>query len=95
MANINGQDMVDIMAQGIESIVKPHVRDVIVANLISEFKDKITEVVDKELSEMIFQAQSHENQGEFRKDFLLLIEWSKGQAEYKKKYSVVSEIVED
>ena len=94
MANVTGKDIVDIMAEGISANVKDHIRDRIVNEMVEDFKGRITEVVDEKLSEMVFNAYSRENPREMRKELALLIEWTKGQAEYKKKYSLQSEIVE-
>ena len=95
MAEVTGKDIVDMMAEGIETFVKDHIRQELIKTLVSQFEDEITMVIDKKLSEMIFNAYSQENPHEMRKELGLLIEWSKGQAEYKRKYELVSELVEE
>ncbi len=94
MANVTGKDIVDFMAEGISTYVKDHMRDQIVNEMVEEFRETITDVVDEKLSEMVFNAYSQENPREMRKEMVLLIQWAKGQAEYKKKYSLQSEMVE-
>lgn len=95
MAEVTGKDIVDLMAEGIESFVKDHLKKELVDRLVGQFTEEITAIIDEKLSEMIFNAYSQQNHGEMRKELALLIEWSKGQAEYKKKYTLVSELVHD
>jgi len=95
MTSVTGKDIVDMMAEGIEYHVKTHIKDQLVSRLVKEFESEITEVIDEKLSEMVFNAYSQENHLEMRKELSLLIEWSKGQAEYKKKYTLVSEMVDE
>ena len=89
-----GKDIVDFMAEGISTFVKGHIREKIVSEMVDDFRERITQEVDSKLSEMVFNAYSQENPREMRKELLLLIEWSKGQAEYKRKYTIQAEEVE-
>jgi len=91
---LQGKDMVDMITEGVSTFVKDHVREQIINDMVEDFKARITEKVDEKLSEMVFNAYSQENKMGMSKELILLIEWSKGQAEYKKKYSLQSEIVE-
>ena len=94
MAEVTGKDIVDMMAEGVSTFVKDHIREQIINEMVEDFRARITKEVDSKLSEMVFNAYSQENHIEMRKELSLLIEWSKGQAEYKKKYSLQSEMVE-
>lgn len=93
MDNINGKDMVDMMAEGVETYVKQHLLESIVENLVSEFEKDITKVVGDKLAEMAFRAKSENNYLEQRKDLFVLIEWVKCQKEYKAKYTMQSEVL--
>ena len=93
MSNISGKDMVDMMAEGVETYVKQHLLESIVENLVSEFKKDITKVVSDELAEMAFRAKTENNHMEMRKDLFVLIEWVKCQKKYKAKYTMQSEVV--
>lgn len=95
MSQVTGKDMVDMMAEGIESFIKDHIRDELVARILSEFEAEITSVIDAKLAEMAFKANAHESQYDLRKDLHILIEWSKGTARYKKKYYQQCEMVEE
>ena len=95
MGSISGKDMVDMMAEGVETYVKQHLLESIVENLVSEFKKDITKVVSDKLAEMAFRAKSENNHMEQRKDLFVLIEWVKCQKEYKTKYTMQSEAITD
>jgi len=94
MKGVTGKDMVDMMAEGIESFVKAHLLETIVKDLVDDFEDNITRIVSGKLAEMAFRAKSEHNHDEYRKDLHVLIEWSKGQKAYKEKYTIQSEIIE-
>lgn len=94
MEKVTGQDIVDFMAEGIESSVKAHLRESLVKRLVSEFEDEITHIIDDKLAEIVFNAYSQENQQVMRKELVLLIEWAKTKKEYKVKYSLQKEFVE-
>lgn len=89
-----GGDLINLMMEGMETYVKDHIRDELVERLVSEFKADITSVIDEQLSEMVFKGFRDKNHQTLDENVKLLIEWTKGQAEYKKKYTVQSEIVE-
>lgn len=94
MSSLNGKDMVDMMAAGVETFVKDHLLENIVSNLVDEFKKEITNVVSDELAEMSFKAHSQDNHLEFRKELYLIIEWVKTQKAFKSKYEMKKEIEE-
>jgi hypothetical protein len=94
MSEVTGKDIVDFMAEGVSSFVKEHIREQIITEMVDNFRDRITAEVDGKLAEMVFSAYTQDNQAAMQKELIVLIEWSKGQAAYKKKYSQVSEMVE-
>jgi|GEM_PF-5579299 len=93
MEDLKGKDIVNFIAEGVSTYVKDHIRDKIIAEMVADFEARISEVVDDKLSEMVFESYHQDNQIEMRRELLLLIEWSKGEAEYKRKYEMKSEMV--
>jgi len=92
--SVEGKDIVDMMAAGIEGFVKDHLLTTIVDRLVSEFKEEITDIVNEQLSQMVFNAYVGENPHKMRRELRLIIEWIKTTKEYQTKYTVQEERVE-
>jgi|TARA_R110000851_G_scaffold209902_2_gene362307 pyrroloquinoline quinone (PQQ) biosynthesis protein C len=91
MSNVTGKDMVDMMAEGVNTYVKEHLLKSIVKDLVDEFEKDITTVVSDKLAGMFFKARKECDHRHFKEDLHILIEWAKTQEAYKTKYTMQSE----
>ena len=94
--SITGKNLIDFMTEGVGSFVKRHIANEIIEELVNDFRTRISEHVNKTISEMVFKSHSvMTSHSEMNPELRLIIEWVKSRPEFKAKYEIKESIIEE